>query len=117
MSAASPGQKRGHVHIHAPRQIGIRLRSGNSADGGAMNDELRLVFLKFTANGGEIEQIKLVARQRPHAPARGKSRRGLDEIISNQPVRAGDPGEFHCGGFYRSQTRLQMFACLARFRP
>ena len=60
---------------------------------GAMDDELRLVFLKFAADGGEIKQIKSVARQRAHAPARGESRRGLDEIISNEPVRAGDPNE------------------------
>jgi len=56
-----------------------------------MNDELRFVFFEFAFDGFEIEQIKLLARQRAHAPARGKFRRGLDEIISDQPVGAGDP--------------------------
>jgi len=50
-------------------------------------------IVKFTPDGVEIEQIKLFARQRAHAPARGKSRRSLDEIISNQPVRAGNPSQ------------------------
>ena len=58
-----------------------------------MNDQLRLVFLEFAADGGEIEQVKLCARQRPHPPVRGEFRRGLDEIISDQPARAGDPNQ------------------------
>ena len=112
------GQKRGRVHIQTPRQIGIRLRSGNGADGGAMNDQLRLVITERAANGIEISKFKTtniprrkwerrhgvppgvregrhvaVPDQANDAPARGKSRRGLDEIISNQPVCAGDPGK------------------------
>src|ERR1017187_10362016 len=51
-------QKLRHAHIHAPRQIGIRLCSGNGADGGAMNDELRRITLECAANGVEIGKIK-----------------------------------------------------------
>ena len=46
-------------NIHAPRERGIFLRLADSGDGRAMNDELRLVFLKLAADGGEIEQIKM----------------------------------------------------------
>ena len=79
--------------VHTPCQRGILLRIGDNGDGGAVNDELRLVFLKFAVNGVGIEQIKLFARQRPHAPVWGEFRRGLDKIISDQPVRAGDPSQ------------------------
>jgi hypothetical protein len=58
-----------------------------------MDDELRLVFLKFPADGGEIKQIKIRARQRAHAPARGELRRSLELIISDESIRAGDPSE------------------------
>jgi len=79
--------------IYAPRKRRIFLRVGNVGDGRAMDDDLRFVLLKFAADGGEIKQVKLFTRQRPHAPARGKLRRGLDEIASNQPVRTSDPSE------------------------
>jgi len=108
--------KRGRVHIHAPRQIGIRLRGGDGADGGAVNDELRPVFLELAANGVAIEQIQLVARQRAHAPVRSKSRRGLDKIISNQPVRASDPGELHAGKTLRTGSHLPTHGSLTRLR-
>ena len=82
-----------HFNVHPPCQCGIRLRLGDGADGGAMNDELWLVSGKLAADGGEIEQVKLVARHSSHPPMRSKLRRGPDEIIPNQAVRAGDPGE------------------------
>src|ERR1035437_9868066 len=85
----------GNFDIHAPRQFRIFLCLGDDGNGRAMDDQLRLAFLKFAADGGEIKQVKLVARQRPQAPAGSKSWRGLDEIISDKPVRASDPDEFH----------------------
>ena len=57
-----------------------------------MNDQLRPVGEKLAADRGEVEQIQLRARQPAHAPRGGKPQGGLDEIISDQPVRAGDPG-------------------------
>lgn len=69
-----------------------------------MNDELRLVLLKLTADGVKIEQVKIRAREHPHAPVRGEFQRGLDEVISNQPIRAGNPSQF---GVLKRQTLEQ----------
>lgn len=89
------GQMRGRVNIHATGQIGILVRRGKRADGGAVDDELWFFFDELAFDGGEVEQIEIGARQRPHTPVRGKSWRGLDDIISNQSVRTGNPSEFH----------------------
>src|SRR5208283_3924285 len=81
-------------NVHPPCQRGICLRPGNGADGRAMNEELWFVFLKFTADGGKIEQVKPVACQRAHAPARSTSWRGQNQIVSDESVRAADPSEW-----------------------
>ena len=49
--------------IQPARKLRIGFDSGNGADSGAVNDQLRTVFLKLPADGGEIEQVKPVARQ------------------------------------------------------
>jgi hypothetical protein len=75
-----------------------------------MDDELRLVLLELVADGIKVEQIHLIARQGAHAPARGGFRRHLDEIISNQPVRAGDPDKLlksHAPKSYGQISRSQ----------
>src|ERR1035438_4871697 len=83
-----------------------------------MNDELWRITLECAADGIKIGKIKTtniprrnwgrrhgvppsvregrpvaVPDQANDAPARGKSRRGVDEIIANQPVCAGDPSK------------------------
>ena len=60
-----------HFHVHAPGKSGIILRFRNAGNRGAMDDKFWLVFLKLAADGGEIKQVKLLARQCAHAPARG----------------------------------------------
>lgn len=57
-----------------------------------MDEQLRAVADKLAFHGGEVEQVKIRPGQGPHAAVRGMSRRGLDEIVSDQSVRAGDPG-------------------------
>ncbi len=49
------------LHVHTLRKNGIFLRFRNGRDRGAMDDELRLILLKFPADGSEVEQVKLVA--------------------------------------------------------
>ena len=84
-------QKSCDLHIHTPRQHRIFLCLTDSGTGSTMDDELRFILGKLAFDRGEVEQVKIRARERPHAPARGEAWRGLDEIIANQPVRSGDP--------------------------
>ncbi len=83
----------GDFDIYASCMIRIFLSVRNGADGRAVDDELRLVFCKLAADGSKIEEVKIGARDCPHTPVCGKARRGLDEIITNQSVCAGDPNE------------------------
>jgi hypothetical protein len=81
-------------NVYPPCQCGIRLRLSDDGEGSAMNDELWFVILEFAADGIKIEQVKLGACQCPHAPVRGESQRGPEEIISDESVRAGYPSQF-----------------------
>ena len=70
----------------------IRLTGGTCAERGAMNDELRPPFTKGPAHGGKVSQVRLAARQTDDLPSRGEVRGGLDQIISDQPAGASNPG-------------------------
>ena len=62
-----------------------------------MNDELWFVPLEFAADGGEKSKQEskkgAVRSLDSRAPARGKAGRGLNKIIANQPVCAGNPSQ------------------------
>ena len=85
------GQKSSEFEIHPPRQPGLLLGIGHIGNGGAMDNQLRLVAGKHAFNRAKVQQIKIRTGQPAHAVARGELPRGLNEIISDQSVRAGDP--------------------------
>ena len=76
-------------HIHAPRELRIFLRLADGADGRAVDDELRLVFLKFPADGGEIKQVKIRRASTPARASAGQisARSGQDNFQSARSRR------------------------------
>ena len=75
-------------NIHPARKSGIFLRPGDGADGGAVNDQLRLVLLELPADGGEIEQVKIRSRSaRASASGANSARSGRDNFRSARPRR------------------------------
>jgi hypothetical protein len=81
----------GDVDVYLPGQGGVFLGIGDDGNGRAMDDEFRTVLFAFTLDGGEIEQIQLITSQGPNAAVRSKSRRRLNQIISNQTAGPGYP--------------------------
>ena len=85
------GQEGCDLDIEFARQGRIRLTRWASAQGGAMDDELRSPRLKGVADGCEIRQIKLAPREGNDLPRRRASLGRLHKIVPDQPAGSGDP--------------------------
>jgi hypothetical protein len=86
-------EQRGGIDVGPPRKIRLRFAGGRVGQRRAMDDQLRAVVPERATDGVRLEQVEVAAGQPANAVGGGEVRRGLKQILADQPAGAGEPGE------------------------
>src|SRR5690606_16578716 len=82
----------GYIDIGLVGESGIGFASDVLAEGGAVDDELRLVRQETRTDGGEVEKIEVGPREAAGGEPGGEMRGRSQEFVADQPICSSDPG-------------------------